>query len=81
MKVHLRGAWNEYFNHDLSSYFCTHSDYVSPAHVLGRDHVTVQFVTPTKQVVFCVTQEEEDIYDMKVPPTSVDFASQTTEKC
>ncbi len=65
--VRYRAAMNLIWCHSLSNFFYTHDKYVSPTYVLGRDHVSVQLVTPT-HVVFCVTDEGEDVYDMKKHP-------------
>ncbi len=64
VRIHYRGAFNQFFCHSLSNFLYTHEDYVSPAWVLDRDHVTVQLVTPT-HVVFSVTEKGEDVYNMK----------------
>ena len=66
MKIHFRGALSGYLNHSLdNNYVYIHERYVSPSHVLARDCVTLQMVTGDK-VVFCVTEEEDNVYNMKV---------------
>ncbi len=67
MNIKYKGALTPVFKHHLKNFLYTHERYVSPEYVLQHDNVTLQLCTET-EAVFCVTDKDEDVYDMPKHP-------------
>ncbi len=62
-----RGAYSVLTKHQLHNFCLLHERYVHPSYVLGKDHITLQSITPT-HAFFCVSTEDVNVYDTAKNP-------------
>ena len=65
-----RGAYSLIQPQQLNNFVWRHEQYVHPKYVIEHDNITLMGVTP-KQVFFCISDSDIDVYDTKVTPADL----------